>query len=272
MEAKGIGLSFRTPFLKDIDLIREDLDFLEVVTEKYYLEKNKEELNYLSNNFPIFPHSLSLSIGTTGDLSEKKLDNISEFVRSTNASCFSDHLAISKAADIELLDFLPIAFTEESLQNISKKVDIFINRVNKPLYLENITYILNWPNHEYTEIEFWTKLLNSSNVGMLFDVTNLYINAYNHKYDPYEFIDRLPTEKVHYLHVSGCTKSKNKDMLVDSHSQPINKEVWKLLEYTKKKMPIKGVILERDLNFNNYQDIAEDIRGLKELFKGVISV
>ncbi len=56
------------------------------------------------------------------------------------------------------------------------------------MYLENITYTFNWHNNDFSELDFWYKLLNETNIGMLLDVSNLYINSINHKYDPYAFL------------------------------------------------------------------------------------
>ncbi|RCK09635.1 DUF692 family protein [Bacillus licheniformis] len=64
----------------------------------------------------------------------------------------------------------------------------------------------------------------------LLDVSNLYINSINHKYDPYAFFDKLPKDKINYLHVAGFIRNKY-GFLIDSHSEPVHKEVWKLAEY-----------------------------------------
>lgn len=113
-----------------------------------------------------------------------------------------------------------------------------------------------------SEIEFIKKMLKHDNIYLLFDVTNLYINSINLGFNAIDYIDELPREKIKYLHVSGCHESSG--MLVDSHSQPINKEVWDLLEYIKIKFPIEGVILERDINYESYNDVRADINKLKE--------
>ncbi|EQM25163.1 hypothetical protein N399_01125 [Bacillus licheniformis CG-B52] len=68
----GVGLSFRQNFFKDLDVIKQDVDFLEIISERYFDKKNEEELNTIRNYFPLIPHGLSLSIGTYEPLSKKR--------------------------------------------------------------------------------------------------------------------------------------------------------------------------------------------------------
>lgn len=262
MKARGVGLSYRQAYQDDLEFIKEEVDFLEIVPELF--KNDESELLKLSNMFEIFPHSLSLSVGTDYELSMEKILQYKKFLEITQSDCISDHLCLSNAGETELLDFIPTPFTEEAINIVGKKSDKIKKECDLPLILENITYLFEWPESEMNEITFITEILKHDNTYLLLDVTNLYINSYNLKYDPFQFIDKLPIEKIKYLHVSGC--HKNKEILIDSHSQPINKEVWELLDYIKNKFPIEGVILERDINYSSYNDVKNDIDKLKEWF------
>src|SRR5579871_3018486 len=58
----GAGLSFREPLLGDLFQRRRDVDFLEIIADRYLdasLEKLRE-LDLLTRNFPLIPHGLSL--------------------------------------------------------------------------------------------------------------------------------------------------------------------------------------------------------------------
>ncbi|MCR3917447.1 DUF692 domain-containing protein [Bacillus licheniformis] len=260
----GVGLSFRQNFFKDLDVIKQDVDFLEIISERYFDKKNEEELNTIRNYFPLIPHGLSLSIGTYEPLSKKKEKQISNLLAELQINSYTDHLAMSSVKDIELLDFFPVMYKEETFEFLINKYDQLKKGRLKNLYLENITYTFNWHNNDFSELDFWYKLLNETNIGMLLDVSNLYINSINHKYDPYAFFDKLPKDKINYLHVAGFIRNKY-GFLIDSHSKPVHKEVWKLAEYIIKKAPVKGVILERDLNYQNYHDVKNDIKIIKSL-------
>ncbi len=263
---KGVGLSFRQTFFDELDIIKKDVDFLEIISERYFTEKNTEELKVLAKQFPLIPHGLSLSIGTYERLPKKKEKQISNLLTELKTDSYTDHLALSSVKDIELLDFFPAMYKDETLEFLKNKHKQLKENSLNNLYLENITYTFNWHNNDYTELDFWCKVLNETEIGMLLDVSNLYINSVNHKYDPYAFFDRLPKDKINYLHVAGFI-SNMYGFLVDSHSEPVDSEVWKLAEYIIKKAPVQGVILERDLNCNNYHDVQNDIKIIKSLFE-----
>ena len=45
---------------------------------------------------------------------------------------------------------------------------------------------------EMTEAEFFNKVMEGADCGMLLDVNNVYVNSKNHGFDPEAFIRELP--------------------------------------------------------------------------------
>ena len=45
---------------------------------------------------------------------------------------------------------------------------------------------------EMTEWEFISEVAERADIGLMFDVNNVYVSAYNHGFDPYEFIRSVP--------------------------------------------------------------------------------
>ena len=91
---------------------------------------------------------------------------------------------------------------------------------------------------------------------------NLHANAVNHGYDPQQFLERLPLERVVQLHFVGGHWSD--DILVDSHSEPTPPEVWDLLELVLMRAPVKGVILERDENIPPFRELVRELDRARE--------
>ncbi|WP_234399705.1 DUF692 family multinuclear iron-containing protein [Paenibacillus popilliae] len=98
---------------------------------------------------------------------------------------------------------------------------------------------------------------------MLLDITNLYINSVNFKYNACNFFDNLPKDKINVVHISGFKNEPG--FLIDSHSEPLNKEVLALLNYVLKKAPVEKVILERDLNLESLNDVRNDLEIVKSM-------
>jgi uncharacterized protein (UPF0276 family) len=126
-----------------------------------------------------------------------------------------------------------------------------------PLILENISFTLDWPGSEMTEPEFLTRLVEETGCGLLLDVTNLYINSRNHRYDPRRFLEALPLESIVQLHFVGEEELGGE--VIDSHARPTSPAIWKLLEDVLRIAPVKGAILERDDRLPPFEDLLPEI-------------
>ncbi|BCB05186.1 hypothetical protein KH172YL63_33190 [Bacillus sp. KH172YL63] len=262
---RGVGISYRNEFADQLDDLKEMVDFLEISPELFYHPSTNEELSRLKRDFTLVAHSLSLSMATFEDINERKLDRLIELSNEINAPFITDHLAVSSVGEYSLTDFIPSFFIDESIHLLKDKARHFHHHVGRQLYLENITYQFNWPNNVYSECEFWVRLLNETEIGMLLDVSNLYVNSVNHDYDPYQFFDALPKEKINHLHIAGFTEMDG--ILIDSHAEPVHEEVWRLLEYILENAPVHTINLERDMNLEGTKDVKEDLKRLKQMFQ-----
>jgi uncharacterized protein (UPF0276 family) len=130
-----------------------------------------------------------------------------------------------------------------------------------PLILENITYTFRWPGAEFSEEEFLGELLAESGCGLLLDVTNLYTNSVNHRFDALEWLERIPRESVVQLHLAGGYWRDG--VLVDGHSGAVFEEVWQLTEQVVRTCPVKAIIVERDDHLTD--DVFVDVQRASEL-------
>ena len=138
-------------------------------------------------------------------------------------------------------------------------------RIETPLILENITYAFECPGAELEEADFLAELVDRTGCGLFLDVTNLHINAVNHRFDPFAFLDRLPLDRVVQLHFVGGHREG--EFLVDSHSAPAPPEVWALLDLVLARAPVKGVILERDENLPPFAVLLEEIGRVRDVWR-----
>jgi uncharacterized protein (UPF0276 family) len=116
-----------------------------------------------------------------------------------------------------------------------------------PLALENIATLIEWPESEFDEATFLTEILERTDALLLLDVENVYANCRNHGGDPLALFDRLPLERLAYVHVAG---GHDRDGLYhDTHTDPVPDGVLVLLEELASRCAIPGVMLERDGRF-----------------------
>jgi len=101
---------------------------------------------------------------------------------------------------------------------------------------------------------------------LLLDVNNVYVNAFNHRYDAKEFISGLPLDRVEYIHMAGHQQVEP-DLIIDTHGQAIIDPVYELFEWTIQRMDPVPVLLERDYNFEELEQIQAELLQLKSIIK-----
>ena len=256
----GVGLGYRAPLHDDILANADRIDFLEFISDQYlYAPQEKTDaLAELGQSFPLIPHGVGMSIGTAGPVSSDYLRRLAALVERVDAPWFSDHLSFTKVPDTDIEQLTPLWFTSESLAAVRRNLRQVEEAVGgRQFLLENITYYFSMPGSEMTEAEFVTRVLDGGGTGLLLDVNNVYVNSVNLGFDPYEFLDSVPLERTVQIHLAGGIYVR--DMLVDSHSAPVNETVWELLGYVLDRAPVKAILLEWDQDWPEFGVLIEHL-------------
>lgn len=262
----GVGLGFRAGYRSDLFLNASQVDFLEIVADHYFdpSPESRAELELLQRQFPLIPHGLTLSLGSAAGLRRETLRHLAALVRQLNPPWWSEHIAFTHGAEQEIGHLAPVPFSSASLNILLKNIAEARAEIETPLILENITYDVTYPWSDLDEAAFLGELLNRSGCGLLLDVTNLYTNSVNHRFDAVRFLDRLPLERIVQLHFVGGHWQQGH--LVDSHSHPTPPEVWQLLGEVLRRAPVRGVILERDENIPPFSEIVAELQTARRLW------
>ncbi len=107
------------------------------------------------------------------------------------------------------------------------------------------------------EAAFLCELLDRTGALLLLDVANLYANARNHRYDSRSFLDRLPLDRIAYVHVAGGLEGDG--VYHDTHTRAVPPGVLQLLEELCARTVPPGVLLERDDDFPPDSEIAAEL-------------
>lgn len=263
----GVGIGFRSNFRSELFLNQDKVDFLEI-TADHYIDSNPqklEELKLLKQHFPLIPHGLSLSLGSAEGVDEVYLEKFAELVEEVEPEWFSDHICFTKSGGVDIGHLSPVPFTNEAVNILVRNIKRVKTIIKTPLILENITYTFRYPNAEMDETEFLRRVLEETDCGLLLDVANLYINSTNHGFDWRKFLDKLPAERIVQLHFVGG--HKHGDLLIDSHSQQTQDEVWEVFAEVCARANINGAILERDENFPPFEMLVEELETARQILK-----
>jgi len=263
----GAGLGYRDAFRSELFLHRRSVDFLEITADHFFDApvEREHELALLSEHFTLIPHGLNLSLGTADGLDSAYLEQLAALVGRVNPPWWSEHIAFTRAGGVEIGHLTPLPFTHEALDVLCRNIATVRERIHVPLILENITFTVNLPGAEMSEAEFIRELLERTDCGLLLDVTNLYTNSVNHGYDPLAFLETLPLERVVQLHFTGGYEHGG--LLVDSHSEATPPAVWSLLEAVIQRVPVCGVILERDENLPAFTDLIGEVSRARSILQ-----
>jgi uncharacterized protein (UPF0276 family) len=262
----GVGLNYRSEYFDNILKYSDSIDYIEINTERFFQKEKNFQLLNICKKLPLVLHGLTLSIGDqSSDISQDYLNNLSHTLADVNCKWFSEHIAITSTGGIDIRSLMPVEYTKASAECIIQNAKTIMHLTNKPFLLENISYYYNMPTNEVSEIEFINLILREANCGLLLDLNNLYVNSINHGYDPYEFLDQLPHDRIVEIHLAGCDYIFN--TLVDTHASSIKKEVLSLFEYVCKRTLINGVTIERDAKLDNFQDLIDEMTIVRSILK-----
>ena len=266
---QGAGLGLRREMLEDVlPWLPGSVDFWEVAPENWIPLGGtfREDFNHCVNQAVFTTHGVSLSIGGPDHLDHRFLHELKQFLDRYNIALYSEHLSYC-CADGHLYDLMPVPFTEEAVSYIAERVKIVQDILERPLVLENVSYYIA-PHQQLSELEFINAVLSEANCKMLLDVNNVYVNSINHRYDPYTFIDGLPSERIVYGHIAGHYEEAE-DLRVDTHGSDVIEPVWDLLAHSYRKHHVFPTLLERDFNIPALDVLLDEVQRIKQIQQSV---
>jgi uncharacterized protein (UPF0276 family) len=190
---------------------------------------------------------VNLSIGSCDPLNPEYVDRLKTLLQRTKALWYSDHLCFTSVGGEYFHDLLPLPFSNEAADHVVKRVEQLKKQIQLPFLLENPSYYVQMPGAEMSEAQFFNKVMEEADCGMLLDVNNVYVNSRNHGFDAKDFIRQLPLHRVGQIHMAGHLDRG--DVVIDTHEGPIIDPVWDLYEFTLQQIgrPV-STLIEWDTN------------------------
>jgi hypothetical protein len=227
----GIGVGLRTAHFGPILSGSPDVDWFEILSENF-MDTGGRPLHVLDRvveRWPVALHGVSLSIGSTDPLDLDYLKKLKGLAERTRAHWVSDHLCWTGVMGRNTHDLLPMPYTEEALRHTVRRVRQVQDVLERPLVLENPSSYVEFAASTLSEWDFLARLADEADCGLLLDVNNVYVSAFNHGFDAREYIDKLPAERVVQYHLAGHTNKGTH--ILDTHSDHALPEVWELYRH-----------------------------------------
>lgn len=261
----GIGLGLRRELVAETFEHGDEVDWLEIIPENYMEIGGtaRERLDVAHSRFPLVTHGINLSIGSTDELNMQYLSALKKLLDKIDAPWWSDHLCFTSCDGVYMQDLLPLPCSKEAVRHISSRVKQVQEIIERPFLLENISFYMQVPGSDMSEVQFLTEILETADCGLLLDVNNVYVNSINHGFDPYSYVDQLPLERVVQIHVAGHKRIG--DYVIDTHGAAVVEPVYELLDHVLKNSSVKAIMIERDQNFPEFAELIDELSRLRSL-------
>jgi uncharacterized protein (UPF0276 family) len=202
-------------------------------------------------------HGVSLSIGGADPLDVVYLDKLAALAERIKPAWISDHLCWTGVAGINTHDLLPLPLTEAALAHVTDRVKAVQDRLGRPLILENPSSYLEFRSSQMPEWEFLARLAQDADCGLLLDVNNVHVSAFNHGFDPQAYIAAIPAERIVQVHLAG--PSDFGTHLMDTHDAPVPDAVWPLYAQVQARTGGVSTLLEWDANIPAWADLLAEL-------------
>jgi hypothetical protein len=272
LHAYGAGAGLRRRHFNDVLEQRPKIGWFEVIPENY-LDRGglvSDALTRIGRHYPLIAHGVSLSIGSTDPLDLKHLAKLRAFCDRIGSPWFSDHLCFTMVDHVNLNDLIPLPFTREAARNVVERVRVVRDIVERPFLLENVTYYMTVSKSEMSESQFIGEILDQADCGLLLDVSNVLLNSINHGFDPIEFLDALPLERVGQLHLAGF--EQDGDILLDTHATPVADETWALYREVLKRIGPTSALVEWDSEIPSLERLLQEADMAQRLMDEVTGI
>jgi len=256
-----LGIGFRPELARFIEQ-QVNIQFVEIVAEDFmHLECIPQVLRDLQKRgVTIIPHSLSLSVGGAERVAAERIEHLNSLAQYFDSPFVSDHIAFVRAGNIESGHLLPVRRTEANLAVVCENVHAVKARLSVPFVLENIATTFDWPDNEMDEATFVTAVLEQTDSRLLLDVSNLFANSHNLKFDAIGHLQSLPLERLEYVHMAGGIFKNG--LYHDSHCHSLKEQSLKLLSALKGICSVPRVMLERDDSFPAMAELVDELEAI----------
>lgn len=266
----GFGLGLRTDHYQTITTQWPELDWFEILSENYMVPGGKPlyYLDKVCERYPLVMHGVSMSIGATDPLNWDYLQELKQLAERVEPAWFSDHLCWTGAHGTNMHDLLPLPYTEETIEHVAGRIREVQSFMERPMAIENVSSYLTYKADTMTEWEFISEVAERADCYILLDINNIYVSAFNHEFDPLEYLDRIPQHRVVQFHLAGHTNYGH--YIIDTHDHPVIDSVWTLYAEAVRRFGAVSTMIERDDNIPPFHELLTELDQAKRIAQPIL--
>ena len=180
----------------------------------------------------------------------------------------SDHQCCSSVGGNISHDLLPLPYTEEALAHVAARVRQVQDKLGRQILIENVSSYVTFTQSTLTEWQFLAELCERADCGLLLDVNNVFVSAFNHRFDANEFIDGIPLGRVGQIHLAG--HSDLGTHLLDTHDHSVCDGVWSLYRRAVERFGRVSTLVEWDDQIPPFAEVLAESRKAAEIERAIV--
>jgi uncharacterized protein (UPF0276 family) len=254
----GVGIGLRIPHYQHIFEQKPVVDWFEIISENYMVDGGRplHVLDRILEQYRVVQHGVSMYFGSAEPLNREHLRRLKSLVRRTKTPWLTDHLCWGSVDGRYTHDLLPMPYTFEAARLTAEKVRQVQDFVEIPVAVENVSSYAEFHLSEMTEWEFLNEVVEQADCGILLDVNNIYVSSRNHGFNPFEYLNSVPAERVAQIHIAGHSEFKR--YTLDTHDHPVIEPVWQLYERAIERCRPTATLLEWDDNIPSFDEVHRE--------------
>ena len=261
----GFGLGLRTKHYETILSTRPSIDWFEIISENYMVPGGKplHFLDRIRALYPMVMHGVSMSIGSTDPLNPEYLRALKNLAARVQPAWISDHLCFTGVHGRNLHDLLPLPYTEETVKHVADRVRQVQDFLGRRILLENVSSYVSYQSSTLTEWDFLRAVVEAADCLLLLDVNNIYVSSINHGFDPVEYLQAIPAERVQQIHLAG--HRNHGTHIIDTHDEPVTDPVWALYGEAVRRLGPVSSMIERDDNIPELSELLAELDRARDI-------
>ena len=251
----GVGIGLRVPHYSHILSKKPTCDWFEIISENFMCDGGRplEVLDEILAQYKVVQHGVSMYFGSTDPIDRVQLRKLKELVKRTKTPFLSDHLCWGSVDGTYTHDLLPVPYTFAAAKNTADRIKFVRDTLEIPIIVENVSSYAEYHASEMNEWEFLREVVERADCGILLDVNNIYVSSQNHGFDPYDYLNGVPYDRVGQIHIAG--HSKFEKYTLDTHDHAPIPPVWKMYAHAIERVGSTATLLEWDAHIPSFDEV-----------------
>ncbi|VEG90861.1 MNIO family bufferin maturase [Legionella spiritensis] len=261
----GFGLGLRTEHYDAVLNDKPSVQWFEIITENYLVAGGKPlyYLHKIREHYPMVMHGVSLSIGSFDPMDLEYLKQLKALAARIEPAWISDHLCWTGVDGLNMHDLLPLPYTQEAINHVVSRIVQVQEYLGRRILIENVSSYLSFRQSDRTEWQFIAEIAKRADCYILLDVNNIYVSSVNHDFNPMDYINAMPANRVAQIHLAG--HSNHGHYIIDTHDAPVISDVWDLYAKAIQRFGPVSTMIERDDNIPPLSELLTELEYAKEV-------